>query len=103
MKQSIIKYQFKVGTREAWHQQVTAFIAALDSDPDLKGRVSYRCLKERDGPGYYHLAAAVDDAAVKALQGKDFFKRYQEETRRVGGGEVQVLALELVAETSFRA
>jgi hypothetical protein len=102
MKRSMIKYQFKVGTQEAWHQQVAAFIAALDTDPDLKGKASYRCLKERDGSGYYHLAAAVDDAAVKALQGKDFFKAYQEETRRVGGGEVQVLAIEVVAETAFK-
>ena len=103
MKLSLIKYQFKVGTKEAWHQQVAEFIAALDNDPNLKGKVSYRCLKERNGPGYYHLAAAVDDAAVAALQKKEFFKRYQAETKRTGGGEVQVVGLELVAETKFRA
>ena len=101
MKRSMIRYQFKVGPQEAWHQQVTEFIAALDSDPDLKGKISYRCIKERNGTGYYHLAGAVDDAAVAALQGKEFFKRYQAETKRVGGGEVQVLGLELVAETKF--
>ena len=101
MKRSMIKYQFKVGTEDAWHQHVAEFIAALDTDPDLKGKISYRCIKERNGTGYYHLAGAVDDAAVAALQGKEFFKRYQAETKRVGGGEVQVLGLELVAETKF--
>jgi hypothetical protein len=102
MKRSMIKYQFKVGTEEAWQQHVAEFIAALDTDPDLKGKISYRCIKERNGTGYYHLAGTVDDAAVAALQGKKFFKRYQAETKRVGGGEVQVLGLELVAETKFR-
>lgn len=102
MKRSLIRYQFKVGTEEAWHQQVAEFIAALDTDPDLKGKVSYRCIKEKNGTGYYHLAAALDDATVAALQGKEFFKRYQAETRRVGGGEVQVVGLEVVAETKFR-
>ena len=103
MKRSMIRYQFKVGDREAWHKQVAEFIAALDTDPDLKGKVAYRCLKERNGASYYHLAAAVDDDAVATLQGKEFFKRYQAETRRVGGGEVQVVALDVVAETAFRA
>ena len=103
MNRSLIRYHFKEGTREAWHKRVAEFIAALDNDPDLKGRVSYRCLKEKNGDGYYHLAAAVDEAAVKALQGKPFFRQYQEETRRVGGGEVEVLGLELVAETVFKA
>jgi hypothetical protein len=97
----MIRYQFKVGPQEAWHQQVSEFIAALDSDPDLKGKIAYRCLKERNGSGYYHLASAVDDAAVAALQSKEFFRRYQAETKRVGGGEVQVLGLELIAETKF--
>ncbi|HEY5080947.1 MAG TPA: hypothetical protein VII91_03325 [Bauldia sp.] len=103
MKHSVIRYQFKVGSEEAWHKQVADFIAALDSDPDLKGRISYRCMKEKNSPGYYHLAAGVDDDAIKALQGKEFFKHYQAETRRVGGGEVQVTNLEIVAETKFRA
>ena len=102
MKRSVIRYQFKVGEEAAWQQQVRDFIAALDTDPDLKGKIAYRCIKERTGTGYYHLAAALDDAAVTALQSKDFFKRYQAETRRVGGGEVQVMGLELVAETKFR-
>ena len=102
MKLSLIRYQFKVGEEAAWQRQVAEFIAMLDSDPDLKGKISYRCIKERDGNSYYHLAGAVDDAAVAALQGKDFFKRYQAETRRVGGGEVKVVALEVVAETKFR-
>jgi hypothetical protein len=37
VKYSLIKYRFKDGSRETWHRDVAEFIAALDSDPDLKG------------------------------------------------------------------
>ena len=103
MKTFLIKYQFKDGSPEAWHQEVVRFIAALDSDPELKGRISYRCMKERNGPGYYHLATPVDDEAVAALQRKAYFRRYTEETKRVAGGVVEVVPLEVIAETTYRA
>lgn len=100
MKHFLIKYQFKNGTREAWHQHIREFIAWLDNDPELKGKISYRCMKERDGSGYYHLAAAADEQAVKALQSSDAFKRYTDESKRVAGGQLEVVPLELIAETS---
>src|SRR5262245_8129717 len=103
MKYFLIKYQFKNGTREEWHKTMAAFVAALDGDPDLKGRISYRCMKSKDGSDYFHLAAAADDQAPKALQAKDFFSQYTEQTKLVAGGEVQVVPLELVAETGYRA
>ena len=102
MKLFIIKYKFRNGTAEAWHKQVAEFIAHLDSDPDLKGKIAYRVMKEKEGPGYYHLASPVDEQTVKALQQKDFFKRYSEATRHTGGGEVEVTPLEIVGETAYR-
>ena len=68
MKQFLIKYRLQNATPEAWHKDVAEFIAALDSDPALQGKISYCCMKSRDGSDYYHLATAADDAAVKALQ-----------------------------------
>ena len=100
MKYSMIKYQFKSGTTEDWHREVARFIAALDGDPELKGRISYRCMKNRDDTSYYHLAAAADEQAIKSLQQRDFFKHYTEKTRQVAGGEVVVTPIELIAETA---
>ena len=100
MKHSMIKYQLTNGTAEEWHREIDRFIAALNNDPELKGRISYRCMKNRDDSGYTHLAAAADDAAVKTLQARDFFKHYTEKTRQVAGGEVTVTPIELIAETS---
>jgi hypothetical protein len=100
MKQFMIRYQFANGTPEEWHREIGRFIAAIDNDPELKGRISYRVMKRRDDSSYFHLAAPVDDAAVKTLQSRDFFKHYTEKTRQVAGGEVTVTPIEVIAETA---
>jgi hypothetical protein len=100
MKHFMIKYQFANGTTEDWHREIARFIAALDNDPELKGRIIYRCLKNRDDSSYFHLASAADEAAVKTLQGRDFFKHYTEKTRQVAGSDVVVTPIDLIAETA---
>ena len=100
MKQFLIRYRLTNATPEAWHQDVAKFIAALDDDADLKGRISYRVMKTKEGSDYYHIASPADDDAVKTLQQRDFFKSYTEKTRAVAGGDVTVLPLEIIAETA---
>jgi hypothetical protein len=100
MKHFLIRYTRTSESEEAWHKDIAAFIAALDNDPDLKGKISYRCMKVRDQTSYYHLAAASDEQAIKALQQREFFKAYTEKTRLVAGGEVTVSPLEIIAETT---
>lgn len=103
MKQTLIKYRLTDATADEWHRDIAAFIAALDTDPAINGRISYRVMKSRDGNDYYHIATPADDDAVKALQQSAFFKRYTERTRQVAGGNVTVSPLELVAETKRRS
>jgi hypothetical protein len=100
MKHFMIKYQFANGTPQQWHLEIERFIAAIDSDPELKGKITYRVMKNRDDASYYHLAAAADEQAVKTLQSRDFFKHYNQKTRQVAGGEVTVTPIEVVAETA---
>ena len=99
MKHFMIKYRRKSGSLHEWHAEIARFIAALDSDPDLTGKITYRCMKSRDGTDYYHLAGAADEKAVKALQSRAFFSHYTEKTKQTAGGEVEVLPLEIIAET----
>jgi hypothetical protein len=99
MKHFMIKYQFVNGSREEWHREVAHFISAINHDAELRGKIIYRCMKNRDDANYFHLASAVDDAAIKALQQRDFFKSYTETTRQVAGGDVVVTPIELIAET----
>lgn len=100
MKHFMIKYQFANGSREEWHREIARFISSIDNHPELKGKISYRVMKNRDDASYYHLAAAADEHAIKTLQGQDFFKHYTEKTRQVAGGEVVVTPIELIAETA---
>ena len=99
MKHFMIKYQFKSGTTDAWHQEIGRFIKAINDDPELKGRIGYRCMKNRDDGNYFHIASVTDDAAQKTLQSRDFFKHYTEMTRKVAGGEVTVTPIELIDAT----
>jgi hypothetical protein len=100
MKHFMIKYRFANGTTEEWHREIGRFIAALNNDPELKGKIIYRVMKNRDDTSYCHLAAAADEQAIKTLQQRDFFKHYTEKTRQVAGGEVVVTPIELIAETA---
>jgi DNA-binding IclR family transcriptional regulator len=60
-------------------------------------------MKADNGSGeYYHLAATADDEAAKALQSRDFFKRYTEHMRQASAGTLEVLPLAIIAETSAR-
>jgi hypothetical protein len=103
MKHFLIKYRFQNGSEEAWHHDIAEFISALDGDPALQGKISYRCMKSRDGSDYYHFASVADDEAVKALQARAFFMSYTEKTKRAGGGSVEVVPLNLIAETNRTA
>ena len=100
MKHFMIRYTRSSASEADWHRDIAGFIAALDGDPDLRGKISYRCMKLRDTPDYIHLAAAADEQAVKTLQGKEFFKRYADRTREVSGGSVTVTPIEVIAETA---
>ncbi len=100
MKHFMIKYRFANGTKTEWHQAIAQFISALNDDPDLNGKISYRCMKIRDDEAYYHLATAADDQAIKVLQQREYFKRYTEATKHVAGGDVVVSPLEIIAETA---
>jgi quinol monooxygenase YgiN len=104
MKRFLIAYTYRldVDSRAAWHRQVADFIEQLDKDPALGGRIRYRCMKAGEGESYYHLAEVADDQAFEVLRERPYFKRYTEETKRVGGGSVDVTPLQTIAETATR-
>lgn len=100
MKHFLIKYRLREGAEERRRAEILAFIAALDADPELRGNVTYRCMKVRGGGDYIHIASTTGEAATAALQSRDFFKLYTEQTESAAAGEVEVEPLEIIAETS---
>lgn len=103
MKYFLIKYTFTTGSPDAWHAEIARFITALENDPELSGKISYRCMKSKNGPECYHLAAAVDEQATKILGERAFFKHYTAESDVASGGTIEVVPLEIIAETAYRA
>jgi hypothetical protein len=103
VKQFLITYRVKDGLEDRRRQEIATFIAAIDADSELRGRVSYLCMKRGNGPEYYHIATVTDDAAVGLLQSRAFFSRYTEETELAADGEVEVSPLEVIAQTSAAA
>jgi hypothetical protein len=79
---SLIEYRIKEPSK-TWESEVVPFIEAIDGDPSLRGRISYRCLKQQDGVSFCHFAAASDESAVEELKRKPFFKPYSERLRAV--------------------
>ena len=102
MKHVLIRYHFHNGSKEDWHRDIARFIESLDNDPELRGKITYRAMKT-SADDYYHLATVVDDRASEVLNSRDFFDRYTDRTNDVSGGTVEVVPLEVVAETVARA
>jgi hypothetical protein len=102
MKQFLIRYRLVNGSEAEWHEEIARFIAALDDDPVLGGKISYRCMKAREGADYFHIATAADEEAIKTLQQRDYFQHYTEKTKLVSAGGVTVLPLAVLAQTRFR-
>jgi hypothetical protein len=100
-KRFLIRYTYRLdpASEVEWHRKVAAFISALDADPELGGRISYRCTRIKGSADYIHIADAVDDDAIKMLGQRPFFRQYTEETSRVAGGVVDVSPIETIAET----
>jgi hypothetical protein len=101
MVYSLIRYTI-IEPSEEWEREVLAFIRAIDCDTSLRGRVSYRCLKETDGLSFCHVAAAVDDAAVEDLKQKPFFKQYSARLRAVAKAGPHFTKLQVVGGTEVQ-
>ena len=102
LTRSAVTYLINVKSNITFANVLQLLIAALNDDPELKGKIIYRCLKNRDDAEYFHLASAVDEDAIKTLQSREFFQHYSEKTRQVAGNGVVVTPMELIAETTRR-
>ena len=100
MKRFMIRYRFANGTEADSARRDCALHRRAGQRPILAGRVSYRCMRIKGDPAYYHLATAADDDAARALNESPFFKRYTDATKRVAeGGRVDVTPMEIIGET----
>jgi len=73
----------------------------LGKRSEAQGRIAYRCMKVRDSDDYFHFATAVDDGAPGDL-GEAASSSTTPKRRTPPRRTLEVLPLEVVAETSFR-
>jgi len=86
----------------AYEQALQRFHHSLARVPP-SGFEGSQAFRAGGAPPQIGSAAAADEEAIQALQSRAFFSRYTEQTKRVAGGEVEVLPLETIAETKHRA
>jgi len=99
MKHILIRYHFTNGSKEDWHSDIARFIESLESDPELRGKITYRAMKTASDD-YYHLATVTGQETTDLLGRREFFERYTKRLNEIAGGEVEVIPLEIVGETS---
>ena len=82
----LIQYDYD-GDEGEWMAACEAFVSAIDADPRLKGKFSYRINKSADGVGRVHVGSWDTEETVKHLQSQDFFKAFaaKVETRTLQG------------------
>jgi hypothetical protein len=102
MKHVLIKYRFEDGSQAEWHAEVARFVKAIEADPELSGKITYRAMKTPDGD-YYHLATVVDQATANLLGERDFFERYTARVDEISKGTLETSPLEIIAQTEHQA
>ena len=95
----LIQYNYD-GDEGAWMAAVEEFTAAIDADPALAGKFSYRVNIAADGVGRVHVGRWDAEETVAHLQGQDFFKRFAAKIGEFAGGAPNATRLRLAAETA---
>src|ERR1700722_18145990 len=101
MVYSQIRYTLHTPSEE-WEREVVAFIDAVECDPSLSGRISYRSYKGPDGVSFCHMSGAADAGALADLMAKPFFKQYAARVKEVSKSGPEVTQLNLVGGTKIQ-
>ncbi len=94
----LIQYDYD-GDEAAWLSAAEDFVAAIDNDPVLRGKFSYRVNIAADGVGRAHVGRWDSDETLAHLQSQDFFKTFAAKVGEFAGGAQNATRLRLAAET----
>jgi hypothetical protein len=94
----LIQYDYD-GDEAPWLAAVEAFVTAIDADPVLRGKFSYRVNTAADGVGRVHVGCWDNEATLAHLQSQDFFKLFAGKIGEFSVGGPNATRLRLAAET----
>jgi len=95
----LIQYDYD-GDESAWQTAVEGFVTAIDADPDLRGKFSYRVNTAADGVGRVHVGRWDKEETLAHLQAQDFFKQFAAKVGEFAGGSPNVTRLRQAAGTT---
>jgi len=95
----LIQYNYD-GDEGEWLTAVEEFVAAVDADPALRGKFSYRVDIAADGVGRVHVGHWDAEETLAHLQAQDFFKRFAAKVGEFAGGAPNATRLRLAVETA---
>ena len=88
------------GEEAAWEQATSNFIAAIDQDPELAGRLHYRVNRAREGGRRVHWGWWDDPEIVPILQSRDYFKEFTARVREMAGRTLTTIPLTRRGQTA---
>ncbi len=94
----LIQYDYD-GDEAPWLAAIEAFVTAIDADPDLRRKFSYRVATAADGVGRVHVGRWDSEATLAHLQSQEFFKQFAGKIGEFSGGGPNATRLQLAAET----
>jgi len=95
----LIQYNYD-GDEGTWLAAMEDFVAAIDADPALRGKFSYRVNVAADGVGRVHVGQWDSDETLAHLQSQPFFKTFAGKVGEFSGGGPNAGRMRLAAETA---
>ena len=94
-----IRYEFS-GDEDKWEAAIRGFIAAIDADPEVSGRFTYRVNKAKEGNMRVHWGSWDRPETVATLQSRDYFKSFAAELQAMAGESLSAVPLTEWAQTA---
>ena len=99
MRSITISYKFG-GPEGEWRKMVGDFIAAIDGDPEVAGKITYQVATADDRETRIHWGRWDNQDTLRTMQSRDYFKTFAERLRELTGGQQNVMASDVILKTS---
>ncbi len=94
-----ILYEYS-GDEAVWQKTIADFIAAIDTDAEVAGRLHYRVNKAREGNRRVHWGWWDKPETVAKMQSRDYFKTFSAKLREMAGDTLTTIPVTRHGETA---
>ena len=98
MRTITIWYKYH-GPEENWRKVVGDFIAAIDGDPEIAGKLTYQVTIADDGETRIHWGRWDSQETLRVMQSRDYFKAFAQRVKEFAGGQPNSMSSDVVLKT----